>query len=104
MLRKILKWTSIVLGGLVGLLLLAFAALYIMGTLKWNRLHGQYAVPVETIPIPTNEASIERGEHIATIRMCRQCHMDDLGGQTARAPGLITLAAQNAKGGVAVSD
>ena len=99
MLRKILKWTSIVLGGLVGLLLLAFAALYIMGTLKWNRLHGQYAVPVETIPIPTDEASIERGEHIATIRMCRQCHMDDLGGQTARAPGLITLAVPNLTSG-----
>ena len=69
MIRKILKWISIVLGSLVGLLMLAFAVLYIIGSVKWNQLHGKYDVPVETIIVPTDQASIARGEHIATIRM-----------------------------------
>ena len=49
MIRKILKWIGIVLGSLIGLLVLAFVVLYIFGTVNWNRLHGQYKVPVETI-------------------------------------------------------
>jgi hypothetical protein len=80
MIRKIMKWIGIVLGSLVGLIVLAFIVLYIIGTLKWNRLHGQYEVPVDRIPIPTDQASIARGEHIATIHMCRHCHLDNLGG------------------------
>jgi len=95
MMRKILKWIGIVLGSLIGLLMLTFAVLYIIGTVKWNRLHGKYDVPVETITIPTDQASIARGEHIATIRMCRECHMDNLSGQSDRAPGLITLSIPN---------
>jgi mono/diheme cytochrome c family protein len=95
MIRKIFKWIGIVLGSLIGLLVLAFAVLYIIGSVKWNRLHGKYDVPVETITIPTDQASIARGEHIATIRMCRECHMDNLSGQSDRAPGLITLSIPN---------
>jgi hypothetical protein len=41
-------------------------ALYIIGSVKWNKLHGKYDIPVETIAIPTDQASIARGEHIAT--------------------------------------
>jgi len=99
MISKILKWIGIVLGSLVGLLVLAFAVLYIIGTVKWNRLHGQYDVPVETITVPTDQASIVRGEHIATIHMCRHCHMDNLGGQTAGAPAIITLVVPNLTSG-----
>jgi len=99
MIRKILKWIGIVLGSLIGLLVLAFAVLYIIGTVKWNRLHGKYDVPVETVIIPTDQASIVRGEHIATIRMCRHCHIDNLSGQTAGAPILITLSVPNLTSG-----
>jgi mono/diheme cytochrome c family protein len=99
MIRKILKWIGIVLGSLIGLLVIAFAVLYVIGTVKWNRLHGKYEVPVVTIPIPTDQASIARGEHIATIRMCMQCHKDNLGGQTARVPGLVTLSVPNLTSG-----
>ena len=49
MIRKILKWIGIVLGSLIGLLVLTFAVLYVAGTVKWNKLHGKYDVPVETI-------------------------------------------------------
>jgi mono/diheme cytochrome c family protein len=99
MIRKILKWIGIVLGGLVGLLVLAFTILYLLGSVRWNKLHGKYVVPVETITVPTDEASIARGEHIATIRMCRHCHLDDLSGQAAGAPILITLSVPNLTSG-----
>ena len=95
MIHKILKWIGIVLGSLIGLLVLAFAVLYIIGSVKWNKLHGQYDVPVETVTIPTDQASIVRGEHIATIHMCQHCHMDNFGGQTIRAPGIATLSVPN---------
>jgi mono/diheme cytochrome c family protein len=95
MIRKILKWIGIVLGSLIGLLVLAFVVLYVIGSVKWNRLHGKYEVPVETISIPTDPGSIERGEHIATIRMCRHCHLEHLSGQTAGAPILFTLSVPN---------
>jgi mono/diheme cytochrome c family protein len=99
MIRKIFKWIGIVLGSLIGLLVLAFVVLHTIGSIKWNRMHGKYEVPVETISIPTDQASIARGEHIATIRMCRDCHTDDLSGQFDAAPGLITLAIPNLTAG-----
>ena len=99
MIRKIFKWIGIVLGSLVGLLVLAFIVLYIMGTVKWNKMHGQYDVPAKTITIPTDDASIARGEHIATIRMCRHCHLDNLSGQAAGAPILVTLSVPNLTSG-----
>ncbi len=35
MIRKILKWIGIVLGNFIGLHVLAFTVLYIIGTVKW---------------------------------------------------------------------
>lgn len=99
MMRKILKWIGITLGSLIGLLVLAFVILYVVGTVKWNRLHGTYDVPVETISVPTDQASIARGKHIATIRMCRSCHTDTLSGQSDSVPGLITLSIPNLTAG-----
>ena len=99
MIRKILKWIGIVLGSLIGLLALAFVVLYGIGTVKWNRFHGTYDVPVERITIPSDQASIARGEHIATIRMCRSCHTEALSGQSDSVPGLITLSIPNLTAG-----
>ncbi len=100
MIRKILKWIGIVLGGLIGLLVLAIVILYTIGTYKWNQSRGKYYdVPVETIQIPTDPASIARGEHLATIRMCRNCHTDSMSGQSESAPGLLTLSFPNLTAG-----
>ena len=99
MIRKILKWIGIVLGSLVGPLILAFVLLYTIGSAKWNRLHGKYDVPVETIIVPTDQASITRGEHIATIRNCRSCHTETLSGQSEIVPGLITFTFPNLTAG-----
>jgi cytochrome c553 len=100
MIRKILKWIGIVLGSLIGLLVLALIVLYIIGTVQWNRSRAKlHDVPVQMITIPTDQASIARGEHIATIRMCRYCHTEDLSGQADEVPGLITLSFSNLTSG-----
>jgi cytochrome c553 len=94
--KRILKLIGKIVGGLVGLLVLAFAVLYIIGTVKWNSIRGkEYEVPVEPITIPTDQASIARGEHIATIRMCKDCHTENWSGQSDSVPGLITLSMPN---------
>ena len=99
MIRKILKWIGIVLGSLVGLLVLAFVVLYTIGTVKWNKMHGQYEVPFEAISIPTDQASIARGEHIATLNLCRMCHTESLNGQAVSVPALFTFGIPNLTSG-----
>jgi mono/diheme cytochrome c family protein len=99
MIRKIFKWIAIVLGSLIGLLVLAFVVLYTIGTVKWNKMHGPYDLPVEAISVPTDQASIVRGEHVATIHMCKDCHTDTWGGQIDSVPGLITLSIPNLTSG-----
>ena len=99
MIRKILKWVGIVLGSLIGLLVIAFIVLYVIGSAKWNKLHGKYDVPVETMPIPIDQASIARGEHVATIHMCQHCHLDNLSGQTAGAPAIAIFSVPNLTSG-----
>jgi cytochrome c553 len=99
MIRKILRWIGIMLGGLLGLFVLTFVVLYTIGSIKWNKLHGKYEVPAESITIPTDQGSIARGEHIATIRMCGHCHTETFSGQSVTAPGLMTLSVPNLTGG-----
>ena len=89
-----------IVGIVIGVLVLAFAVLYIIGTVKWNSIRGAvHNVPVEKITIPTDQASIARGEHIATIRMCQDCHTETWSGQFDTVPGLITLAFPNLTSG-----
>jgi mono/diheme cytochrome c family protein len=60
----------IVLGGIV------------MGQQVDERLNMVYEVPVKSIEIPTDQASIERGQHlINTVLFCKECHGDDLSGK-----------------------
>jgi mono/diheme cytochrome c family protein len=76
---KVLKWIGIVLGGLIGLILLIAIGLYAKSRIEFTR---KYDVKVESISVPTDAASIERGKHLATF-LCEECHGDDLGGNTA---------------------
>lgn len=76
--KKILKWIGIVLGSLIGLLLVAVAALYLMGKARMEKV---YDFPPSGIVVPTDEASIARGKHIVETT-CIGCHDADLGGKT----------------------
>jgi len=60
--RKVLKWIGIILGVVIGLLLIAVAAVYGISTYRFNRI---YDVQWKAVEIPTDQASIEYGKHIA---------------------------------------
>ena len=94
--RKLLKWTGLALGALVGVALLAFATLFWLGGRKWSARHE---LAVAAVPIPTDRAAVERGRHLATVR-CTFCHGDDFGGKSFVADGAFaTVAAPNLTSG-----
>jgi len=98
MLKKVLKWIGIILGGLIGLLVLAFIVLYFVGSSKANKTHD---IPVETVSIPADAEAIQRGEHLATIYICTSCHTKNLGGELSFAvPGMLSIPTPNLTSGV----
>ncbi|HZM22035.1 MAG TPA: cytochrome c [Anaerolineales bacterium] len=97
MIRKILKWIGIVLGSLIGLLVVAFVALVIIGGARANK---KYDIPVETISIPTGAEAIQRGEHVARIHFCQACHAENFSGMRYFAvPGLLSIPSPNLTSG-----
>jgi len=93
MIRNFLKWTGIVLGGLLGLLIVAFVILVVVGGTKANKV---YEIPIETITIPTDAEAIQRGEHLATIYICKDCHTENLSGELSfEIPGMLSIPTPN---------
>jgi mono/diheme cytochrome c family protein len=93
--KKFFKWLGIVLGSLLGLIVLVFLGLAFKGN---SMLNKTYAVQVETITIPTDAASIARGEHWVKAE-CIGCHGDNLsGGPFFEAP-FATIDAKNLTSG-----
>jgi cytochrome c553 len=95
--RRVFKWVGIVLGGLVGLLVLAVVVLYIIGTAQLNKNHN---IQAEAIAIPTDEAALARGEHLAKgPGLCAVCHDKDLSGDILfQEPGIGTVYGSNITG------
>lgn len=75
--NKVLKWIAIVLGGLLGLLLFGVIGLSIFANMKLNKT---LEVQAEAITIPSDEATLARGEHLVNVA-CRSCHTPALTGQ-----------------------
>jgi Cytochrome c553 len=75
--KKVFKWIGIVLGSLVGLIIVAGLALFLIGNAHLNKT---YDVPLSNIVIPTDEASIEFGKHRVET-LCQACHGQDLSGK-----------------------
>jgi cytochrome c553 len=70
--KRLLRWISLVLGGLAALAIIAYAVLYIMSERVLQRV---YQVPAVTLSIPTDSASIIEGRRLATVRGCfAACH------------------------------
>jgi len=79
MLKTVLKWGGIVVGGIVALALLAAGWIYVSAEMK---LSQTYTIPAENVTIPTDAESLKRGEYImATMGGCRDCHGANLAGQ-----------------------
>lgn len=75
--RKFFKWLGIILGGLVGLILIALFGSYVSASVRLNKT---YSVQAETITIPSDLASIERGKRWVISGNCIYCHGSDLAG------------------------
>lgn len=75
--KKMLKWVGIVLGGLLALLIVAAVALSVIGG---SRLAKTREVQAEDIPVPGDEGTLARGEHLVEVA-CKSCHGADLTGQ-----------------------
>ena len=103
--KTILKWSGIVLGGLVAVFAVTVVSMYALGA---NRLNDAPAVTVRTIAIPTSAEALERGRHLVhTVTGCAGCHTSSLGGKIfidEQPIGLITAPnLTSGKGGVAAS-
>lgn len=75
---KILKWSGIVLGGLLAVVLMAGGVLYFIGG---NKVDQTYDIPTAALVVTSDSASVARGAHVAAINGCTDCHGADLSGQ-----------------------
>ena len=73
-----LKRIALGLGFVLGLVVVAAAVLYFVGSSKVNRT---YTVETASLTISSDSASVARGAHLAKIYGCADCHGEDLSGQ-----------------------
>lgn len=71
--KKFLKWAGIVFSALVGLIVIVLVGIQLKTQARLTRV---YDIPEQAVAIPTDEAAIERGQHIFRIRGCEACHSD----------------------------
>ena len=76
--KKVLKWVGILFGVLVGVIVIASIAIYV---LSQSRLTRVYELPEESVAIPSDLASIANGKHIFQFRGCEACHGENLEGK-----------------------
>jgi len=76
--KRILKPIGKIIGGLIGLIVLAVVAVLAVGTFRYNKI---YHIAVPPLEIPTDTASIARGDHLVNaVAHCAFCHGDGLAG------------------------
>ncbi|MBZ0263799.1 cytochrome c [bacterium] len=76
--KKAFKWIGIILGALVLLLVLGIGGMFMAAN---GKIKKTYEVAVKPIAIPTDSASLSRGEHLALTRGCMECHGADFEGK-----------------------
>lgn len=77
--KKGLKWFGLGLAGLVGLIIITVVVVVVITN---RRLNATYDITIVPIEIPSDEAALVRGEHVATVRGCTDCHTKNLAGGT----------------------
>src|SRR5512138_773206 len=103
MTRRILTWVGRAAAVVLGLALVGAGVVY--GASE-RRLRTTYDTTVDAVPVPTDQASVARGEHLVrAVLDCTLCHGDDLGGSVYSSSAAIgTVAGPNlthGKGGLA---
>jgi mono/diheme cytochrome c family protein len=84
--RIVFRWLGRVTLALVALLLLGAASVY---GLSEHRFRARFSLPEHPIAVSEDAASIARGEHIATVRACMDCHGAGLAGNTVLDQAII---------------
>ena len=70
--KRILRWTGIALGSLIGVAIVGYIVIYIFSE---RILRRTYDRPAIALSIPTDAASIAEGRRLATVRGCFDaCH------------------------------
>jgi mono/diheme cytochrome c family protein len=72
--KRLLRWTGIVLGSLLGLVLIAYAVIYVLSERILTKVHP---VPTATVTVPTDDVAIAEGRRLVTVRGCFGCHGKD---------------------------
>ncbi len=78
MIKKVLKWTGVVVAGLLGLLVLVFGGVYFAAEARVNKV---YDVRPAALSLPADEASLAEGKRVFTTRGCSDCHNPDGSGK-----------------------
>jgi mono/diheme cytochrome c family protein len=93
-----LRWTGRLLAGLVLLILLAVAVVYILSSLAIRRT---YNFPDSVVGAATDSISLAWGRHLVeAVAKCQDCHEGDLGGKMMMDDGAFArLATANLTGG-----
>jgi cytochrome c553 len=95
--KKFFKWTGIVLGTIILILLAGYAFIYFSVE---SRFKKDYQVNIQPLAIPSDSGSISLGAHVAAIKGCNDCHGKDFGGNIViDDPGLGLVAAPNITSG-----
>ncbi len=76
--RRFLKWTGIVVGSLVVLVLVAGGVLALRGRSALKRVFPE---PPPVAAFRPDPSGAERGAHLVRIAQCQECHAEDLGGK-----------------------
>lgn len=95
--KKVFRWIGIVVGGLLGIILLAALAFYVKAKIQFNQT---YPIRTEAIIAPKDKVSIEHGEHLADY-LCTECHGEDFGGKSdwIVLPGIARISPPNLTSG-----
>lgn len=76
--KRVLKWVGYIIGGLIVVLCLAVGTIYAITS---SHMSKSYSTNVPALTIPTDSASIARGQHLAvTVGKCQGCHGDNWAG------------------------
>jgi len=75
--KKFFQWLGIILGGLLGIALIGLLGYYIYW---YTQARRTIDIEVQTMEIPTDQASIDRGKILVDIVRCTECHGKDLSG------------------------
>ncbi|MES2523361.1 MAG: c-type cytochrome [Gemmatimonadota bacterium] len=76
-LRTVARWSGRLAAGVVTLLLVAVTTIYGVSA---RDLRAQFEVPAHPLMVPTDSVSVARGERLAKIKGCAECHGAALAG------------------------